>query len=628
MLLLKNLTNELKKAEKKASLGEVVADFAHEVRNPINNISTGLQVLRRTEGMSDDSMHAIDRMQSDCIRMNDLMESILSYSRQTSSEFKRIDLTQLLRRILSRFDRKIKRNGISASLICEIGNSFIHGDLRALDQVFTNILNNSIDSMQKPGGEIAITIDDMEENEKNLVVTIADTGTGIPEELTEKIFHPFTTGKEKGTGLGLAITKKIIDAHQRKNICGIIYKRDNLLNRIYESGAKSMSITVLIIDDEENARKNISTYLGQNGYEILEAGAIKEGKKILSRGEADIVVLDVNLPDGIGTDLLVEINNKEIRLPVIMITGYGDIEMAVEAMKNGAHDFLTKPITDLENLNSSIERAAEIIQMRRELSHLRQSQVRIDNFIVGSSDEMKSILVQAQKAANASVSVLITGETGSGKEVLAQFIHQNGPRNQKPFIAINCAAIQPTVLESELFGYEAGAFTGADKRKHGLMEVADEGILFLDEISSMPTDVQAKLLRAIEEKAFRRVGGTKLINVDVQVIAASNRDIKKMIKDGDFREDLYYRLKVVDLNLPTLKQRKKDIPELVGFFIKQFNLKMGMNVVDVSPDVLKALSAYNWPGNIRELSNTIERAMLFCDGEKIVLSDISSDITG
>jgi len=388
-----------------------------------------------------------------------------------------------------------------------------------------------------------------------------------------------------------------------------------------------VSYTVLIIDDEENARKNISDYLDGSGYEVLEAGSIKEGKKLLKQGNADIIILDVNLPDGFGTDLLVEIISQPVRLPVIMITGYGDIEMAVEAMKNGAHDFLTKPIVDLENLNASINRAAEMIQMRRELNHLRKSQNNTDDFIIGSTEKMKLIVDQGQRAASASVPVLITGETGSGKEVLARFVHQSGPRKQKPFMAINCAAMQPTILESELFGYEAGAFTGAEKRKHGLMEIADDGILFLDEISSMPTDIQAKLLRAIEEQEFRRVGGTTQIKVDVQVIAASNRDIKKMIKDGEFREDLYYRLKVVDLHLPALVERKNDIPELVGFFIKKFNIKMGLNVIDVDQDALKVLKQYAWPGNIRELRNAIERAMLFCDGATIKMGDLPMDIT-
>ena len=202
-----------------------------------------------------------------------------------------------------------------------------------------------------------------------------------------------------------------------------------------------------------------------------------------------------------------------------------------------------------------------------------------------------------------------------------------GPRANKPFIAINCAAIQSTVLESELFGYEAGAFTGAQKRKHGLMEVADEGILFLDEISSMPVDMQAKLLRALEERAFRRVGGTTMIKVDVQIVAASNRNLKLLIEEGKFREDLYYRLKVVDLNIPPLRERKEDIPEFVGLFIGTYNAQMGLNVNNVSPRVLSALAAHSWPGNIRELKNVIERAMLFCDDDMIDIQHLSGEFT-
>lgn len=386
-----------------------------------------------------------------------------------------------------------------------------------------------------------------------------------------------------------------------------------------------MSITVLIVDDEENARKFIGDFLTGKGYEVIGAGTLAEARSCLQRGDGDVILLDVQLPDGYGPNLLYETAHLPFRPPIILITGVGNIEMAVDAMKNGAHDFLTKPI-QFNQLEQSLQRACELISMRRELAHLRQSQQQRARFIVGKSPEMQVVIGQAQRAASASVSVLITGETGTGKDVLARFIHSIGPRAAKQFIAINCAAIQNTMLESELFGYEAGAFTGAERRKHGLMETADGGILFLDEISSMPVDIQAKLLRAIEERAFRRVGGTNLIKVDVQIVAASNRDLKKMISDGQFREDLYYRLKVVDLDLPPLRKRKADIPELVGFFIRQNNPRLGMNVTDVTPRALEALSAYHWPGNIRELSNAIERAMLFCDDEVIDLAHLPADI--
>lgn len=386
-----------------------------------------------------------------------------------------------------------------------------------------------------------------------------------------------------------------------------------------------MSATILVVDDEENARIMLDNFLTQQGYEVLSAATLAEARVHLKNGSADIVLLDVKLPDGYGPTLLEETALQQLRPPIIMITAFGDVDMAVDAMKNGAHDFLQKPIK-LEQLHKSIRRAQELVSMRRELSHLRESQRQNMDYFISKSSSMRSLMKQAERAAAASVSVLITGETGTGKEVLARAIHQMGPRALKPFIAVNCAAIQSTVLESELFGYEPGAFTGADKRKLGLMEVADNGILFLDEISSMPVDMQAKLLRALEARSFRRVGGTKEIQVDVQILAASNRDLLNAITEGGFREDLYYRLKVVNLHIPPLRDRKEAIPDMVGLFISQLNPRMGLNIIDVTQRAMQALVAYNWPGNVRELRNTIERAMLFCDEECIDIEHLPTDL--
>lgn len=386
-----------------------------------------------------------------------------------------------------------------------------------------------------------------------------------------------------------------------------------------------MSLTVLIVDDEENARHQISKYLVKKGYTTIEAGTIKEAREQINKGNADVITLDARLPDGFGPSLLEETATIINRPPIIMITAYGDVEMAVAAMKNGAHDFFTKPIK-LSELEISVKRAGEIVQMRRELAHLRRSLYNSEDFILGSTDKIHTVYSQAQRAALASVSVLITGQTGTGKEILARAIHKMGPRADEPFIGVNCAAIQSTMLETELFGHEAGSFTGADKRKNGLMEIADGGILFLDEISSMPTDLQAKLLRALEEQAFRRMGGTDLIKVDVQVLAASNRDLKQSIEDKEFREDLYYRLKVVDLHLPPLKERIDDLPDFIGFFISQLNMKMGKNILGATPKALEQLKKHSWPGNIRELRNVIERAMLFCDEAEIGVSHLPPDI--
>ncbi len=385
-----------------------------------------------------------------------------------------------------------------------------------------------------------------------------------------------------------------------------------------------MSATILLVDDEENFRQNITPLLIAKGYEVIDVATLGEARIQIQLGKADVILLDVNLPDGYGTKLLEETAQLPMRPPIILFTGYGNIEDAVEAMKNGAHDFLTKPIK-IDQLEKSLQRAIEIVGMRRELNHLRQERQEKFDFVVGQNPKMKLLLNQAARAASISVSVLITGETGTGKEVLANAIHRMGPRVNKPFIAINCAAIQSTILESELFGYEAGAFTGAEKRKPGLMEIADGGILFLDEISSMPVDMQAKLLRVIDEHAFRRVGGTHLIKVDVQILAASNRHLPTLIAENRFREDLYYRLKVVDLHLPPLRERKEDIPELVGLFIRKNNQHMGLNITDMTPRAMQALMNHSWPGNIRELCNIIERAMLFCDEACIDLPHLPSE---
>jgi two-component system, NtrC family, response regulator AtoC len=386
-----------------------------------------------------------------------------------------------------------------------------------------------------------------------------------------------------------------------------------------------MTATILLVDDEKNARNNIGSYLESEGYEVLLAADLETARKHLTAQEADIILLDVQLPDGYGPDLLAETAQLPFRPPIIMITAHGKIDMAVEAMRNGAHDFIQKPIK-FDRLEQSIKRAEDIVEMREELNHFRKSQREVLDSIVINSEIMKAVFTEAQRAAKRSTSILVSGETGTGKEVLARAIHRMGPRNDKPFIDINCAAVQNTMLESELFGYEAGAFTGAQKRKRGLMEVADEGILFLDEISSMSPDMQAKILRALEERSFRRVGSTTSLKIDVQILAASNKNLPELIEKGEFREDLYYRLKVINIEIPPLRDHPEDIPGLAGHFIKNNNPKMGLNIESMTPGALELLKNYSWPGNIRELRNVIERAMIFCDEATIDINHLPAEI--
>ncbi len=386
-----------------------------------------------------------------------------------------------------------------------------------------------------------------------------------------------------------------------------------------------MSYTVLMVEDEIDFIESVKPYIETRGYEVMVASNLADARLKLKQGIGDIVLLDIYLPDGNGLTLLNETINMAIRPSVIVVTGNGDIEMAVEAMKSGATDFLPKPISFIQ-LDKTLQRAADNVSLRRELAFYRQAQLRNIDFIIGKSPIMRRLYEQAQRAASASVSVLITGETGTGKSLLAKAMHKMSPRANKPFMAIDCGAVPPSVFESELFGHEQGAFTTAEKRKLGLMETADGGIVFLDEISSMVVETQSKLLRALDEHSFRRLGGNVEIKVDVQIIAASNRNLKKMIGEGAFRSDLYYRLKVVDLEVPPLREHKEDIPELVGFFIRKYNPHRGTNIQNVTPRAMEVLMKHDWPGNIRELNNVIERAMIFCDEAVIDLQHLPVEL--
>jgi DNA-binding NtrC family response regulator len=314
-------------------------------------------------------------------------------------------------------------------------------------------------------------------------------------------------------------------------------------------------------------------------------------------------------------------------LPVIVVTGYGDIEMAVEAMKAGACDFIQKPV-DMTRLRQAMDKAAETVALMRELNHLRTARNPLSTWVLGETPAMKRLAQDLSRVAPSSATVLITGESGTGKEVIAGAIHRLSPRADKAWIPVNSANFTETLMESELFGYEAGAFTGATKRKEGLFVTASGGTLFLDEISTMRPELQAKLLRVLEDHSIRRLGGNSEVRVDVRLIAASNRNLPEMIRAGAFREDLYHRLNVVELHLPPLRERKDDIPALVGFFIQKYNREMGLNVQGVGPLVLEALHDHDWPGNIRQLRNSIERAMLFCDGDTLEMGHFSPDIMG
>ena len=378
--------------------------------------------------------------------------------------------------------------------------------------------------------------------------------------------------------------------------------------------------TVLIVDDEENIRQSLSGIFEDEGYDVITAGSGEEAIKILKNQNPDLVMLDVCLPGMDGIQTLTEIKNVRPDLPVIMISGHGNIELAVKATRMGAYDFLEKP-PSLERVLLAVTRALEKQSLEMENKALRQNLIKKWN-LVGNSQKMHQLREQIDMAAKSNSRVLILGESGSGKELVAHILHEKSTRMDKPFIEMNCAAIPQELIESELFGHEKGSFTGAFERKKGKFELADEGTLFLDEVGDMSLPTQSKVLRIIETQEFQRVGGSKNIKVDVRIIAATNKDLMEGVKKGSFREDLLFRLNVIPIQVPPLRERKDDVPELVKFFLDHFANEYGQKPKKVTPEGVGTLTAYDWPGNIRELRNVIERMVIMTPSNTITPREI------
>ena len=380
---------------------------------------------------------------------------------------------------------------------------------------------------------------------------------------------------------------------------------------------------ILVVDDDESLRRVTQVQLQQTGYEVTAASDGNEALAVLERFPADLVITDLKMPGMSGLELLKRIRSAYSEIVIIMATAFGTIENAVEAMRAGAYDYVTKPV-QIEELRITVSRALEHLELREEVRHLRSSLDKKFGFenILGRSNVLLSVLDMASRAAQTSSTVLVHGETGTGKELLAKAIHFNSPRKEKPFITINCGAIPKDLLESELFGHVKGSFTGAVAHKRGKAEAADGGTLFLDEIGELPPELQVKLLRLLQQGEIEKVGATETAHVDVRIIAATNRNLQAMVEDGAFRDDLYYRLAVIPLELPPLRERPDDIQELVEYFFVRAKEKHGRQDLALPPALLSYFCAYRWPGNVRELENVLERLVVLSRGPDISLNDL------
>lgn len=380
---------------------------------------------------------------------------------------------------------------------------------------------------------------------------------------------------------------------------------------------------VLIIDDDETVRDVLSSFLTEKDFETIISESGESGLELLLSERFDIALVDLVMPGMGGMDILKEISSRKIKLPVIIITAYGTIQSAVEAMKLGAFDYITKPF-NLDEIMVVIERALEHARLERENLFLKKQLRQRYNFsgLIGDSIKMQRIYELIEKVADTDSTILITGESGTGKELIAKTIHFNSSRADAPFVPLNCAAIPRDLLESELFGHEKGAFTGAINTRIGRFELANNGTLFLDEIGELDPSLQVKLLRVIQEREFERVGGVKTIKVNVRIIAATNRNLEEAVKEGKFREDLYWRLNVIPIHLPPLRERREDIPLLVDYFVKKFQRKRKGKALIFHPEVMSILLKYEWPGNVRELENLVERLSVLVTDETVKVQDL------
>ena len=385
--------------------------------------------------------------------------------------------------------------------------------------------------------------------------------------------------------------------------------------------------TILVADDDPYIGKILSDRLESLGYRVLRSTGGKEALEVLERHDPQLALLDIAMADITGIDVLKEIRRRGRDFPVVMITAYGSIELTVEAMREGAYDFIPKPFK-LDHIVLVVQKAIEQQKLKRKVEILSEETDKRYELLVGKSNKISQAVETAGKAAKAKATVLLLGESGTGKELFARAIHNWSERKDGSFVAINCAGLSKELLESELFGHEKGAFTGAHQLKKGKVEMAHGGTVFLDEIGDILSEVQAKLLRFLQEREFERVGGTKSIRVDVRIVAATNRNLAAYVQDGRFREDLYHRLNVISLTLPPLRERKEDIPDLAQFFLKRFSLEAKKHFTAITDEALEKLTGYGWPGNVRELANVIEHAVVLGQDAVISVADLPPTISG
>ena len=560
---------EVRRAERLAALGQLTAGLAHELRNPLGTMKTSAQLLSRQVAKENAvAQEMAGFITSEVDRTNSLITRFLDFARPQHLKLETADITSMLDGAIGRFEREQKNMGTSVTVFKNYSPDVppVRFDAELMERVIANLLVNAAQA-SPPGGVVTVkTMSDDAEVE----VAVIDRGSGIEPKNIENIFNPFFTTKSDGIGFGLAIISKILDEHGGR-ITVESTPGEGSVFRVFLPAQATIThqkrpmgkATILVIEDEEKQRRVVGLHLASADYDVKGAGTAEEGWKLA--GEVDLILTDLKLPGMDGLQLLEMLKAQNSHTPVIVMSAFSTVENAVEAMKRGAVDFLPKPFS-LDHLSVVVEKALELRKLRDENRDLREAlgqRYQFEN-IIGKSQAMQEIFATITRVAGTRATVLLAGESGVGKDMIARAIHQHSPRRDRPFVKINCTAIPENLMESELFGYEKGAFTGANISKPGKFEQANTGTVMLDEIGDVPASVQVKLLRILQEREFERLGSNKTQHTDVRVIAATNVDLRAALEQGTFREDLYYRLNVVPMNIPPLRERKEDIPYLGG----------------------------------------------------------------
>jgi two-component system response regulator PilR (NtrC family) len=616
---LRRLEREIGMRERLAAVGRLAAGIAHEIRNPLASISGSIKVLAQISPFNDEQQTLLDIVSRESARLNSIISDFLAYSREKSYKFSRVDLISLLEDTLVLLENRSHTPELEIVRRYSVDEAFVTADADRMKQVFWNLLENAVRAMNGKG---TITVS-VEPQGDYWSLTIRDTGPGIPGGLADKIFEPFQSKFEGGTGLGLAIVYQIVQAHGARIFArsGRYRGAEFVLEIVHARAAEPQMASAPVPAEVSHGSicEMLDITLRKEGHRVETVNGGEAAKRKLSSANYEVLITDIKMPQTDGIEVLQFARQSAPETSVILITAVEDYEAAVQAVKAGAFDYIHKGPGLVEELKISLGRALSTMDMRRQNFALKRDAAMrnsLDN-IIGKSSALEKLKATIRTVAPTGSTVLIQGESGTGKELVARAVHACSPRGGEPFVSVNCGAFPETLLESELFGYVKGAFTGASQNKRGLFEVASGGTIFLDEISEMTLSMQVKLLRVLQERSIRPVGGTQETAIDVRVIAATNRNLQEMVAANTFREDLYYRVSVIPVQVPPLRERRDDIELLANYFLKKYATAARKSIVRINEDAMAALRGYGWPGNVRQLENTIERAVALESGDEL-----------